>query len=112
MEKTTTDVARRFHTIRVEDLKVRAMTRAARGTREHPGTRAAQKRGLNRQMSRQGWGLLVARLKHKAKGGWNSSQQRIRRNDAPTAGTSRRKTARAKRFSSASPAPRGRATPT
>ncbi len=68
VEKTTTDVARRFETIRVEDLKVRAMTRSARGTREHPGTRVAQKRGLNRQISRQGWGLLVARLKHKAAG--------------------------------------------
>ena len=68
VEKTTTDVARRFDTIRVEDLKVRAMTRSARGTREHPGTRVAQKRGLNRQISRQGWGLLVARLKHKAAG--------------------------------------------
>ena len=68
VEKTTTDVARRFDTIRVEDLKVRAMTRSARGTRESPGSRVAQKRGLNRQISRQGWGLLVARLQHKAPG--------------------------------------------
>ncbi len=44
------------------------MTRSARGTREHPGTRVAQKRRLNRQISRQGWGLLVTRLKHKASG--------------------------------------------
>jgi transposase len=28
----------------------------------------AQKRGLNREIHRQGWGLLVARLKHKARG--------------------------------------------
>jgi putative transposase len=68
VEKTTTDLARRFDTIRVEDLKVRAMTRSARGTRECPGTNVAQKRGLNREISRQGWGLLVARLKHKAPG--------------------------------------------
>ncbi|MGA9359833.1 MAG: transposase [Mycobacterium sp.] len=68
VEKVTTDVARRFDTIRVEDLKVRAMTRSARGTREHPGTRVAQKRGLNREISRQGWGVLVARLQHKAAG--------------------------------------------
>jgi putative transposase len=65
---TTATGARRFDTIRVEDLKVRAMTRSARGTREQPGTCVAQKRGLNRQISRQGWGLLVARLKHKAAG--------------------------------------------
>jgi putative transposase len=68
VEKTSTEVARRFDTIRVEDLKVRAMTRSARGTRECPGTHVAQKRGLNREISRQGWGLLVARLKHKARG--------------------------------------------
>jgi putative transposase len=68
VEKTSTDVARRFYTIRVEDLLVRAMTRSARGTRECPGTYVAQKRGLNRDIHRQGWGLLVTRLKHKAAG--------------------------------------------
>jgi putative transposase len=68
VEKTTTDLARGFDTIRVEDLKVRAMTRSARGSRECPGTNVAQKRSLNREISRQGWGLLVARLKHKALG--------------------------------------------
>ena len=68
VEKTTTDLARRFDTIRVEDFNVRAMTRSARGTRECPGTNVAQKRGLNREISRQGWGMLVTRLKHKAQG--------------------------------------------
>jgi putative transposase len=68
VEKTTTDVARRFDTIRVEDLNLRAMTRSARGTVECPGVNVAQKRGLNREIHRQGWGLLVARLKHKAAG--------------------------------------------
>jgi len=68
VEKTTTDLARRFDTIRVEELDVRAMTRSARGTVEHPGVGVAQKRGLNRAISRQGWGQLVARLNHKAAG--------------------------------------------
>jgi putative transposase len=68
VEKTTTNLARRFDTIRVEDLHVRAMTRSACGTRECPGTNVAQKRGLNREIHRQGWGLLVTRLKHKALG--------------------------------------------
>ena len=68
VEKTTTDLARRFDVIRVEDLDVRAMTRSARGTVEQPGTRVAQKRGLNRAISRSGWGQLVARLQHKAFG--------------------------------------------
>jgi putative transposase len=68
VEKATTDLARRFDVIRVEDLKVRAMTRSARGTIEHPGTGVAQKRGLNRAISRSGWGRLVERLQHKAFG--------------------------------------------
>jgi putative transposase len=66
VEKITTDLARRFDTIRVEDLDLRAMTRSARGTRDQPGVRVAQKRGLNRAISGQGWGRLFARLDHKA----------------------------------------------
>ncbi|WP_078058454.1 RNA-guided endonuclease InsQ/TnpB family protein [Mycolicibacter icosiumassiliensis] len=68
VEKTTTDLARRFDTIRVEKLDVRAMTRSARGTVDKPGTRVAQKRALNREISRQGWGQLVIRLSNKAGG--------------------------------------------
>jgi putative transposase len=66
IEKTTTDVARRFDTIRVEALDVRAMTRSARGTIEQPGVRVSQKRGLNRAISCSGWGQLVTRLQDKA----------------------------------------------
>lgn len=68
VEKTTTDIARRFDTIRIEALDVPAMTRSARGTIEQPGERVAQKRGLNRAINRSGWGLLAARLQHKASG--------------------------------------------
>jgi len=68
VEKTTTDIARRFDTIRIEALDVRAMTRSARGTVAQPGQRLAQKRGLNRSISRSGWGLLAARVQHKAFG--------------------------------------------
>jgi putative transposase len=68
IEKTTTDLARRFDVIRVEKLDVRAMTRSARGTVEQPGAGVAQKRGLNRAISRSGWGMLVTRLQYKAFG--------------------------------------------
>ncbi|MGH3532136.1 MAG: RNA-guided endonuclease InsQ/TnpB family protein [Mycobacterium sp.] len=68
VEKTTTDLARRFDTIRVEDLDVRAMTRSARRTADQPGVAVAQKRGLNRAIRHQAWGRLVARLDHKAAG--------------------------------------------
>jgi putative transposase len=68
VEKSTTGLARRFEVIRVEALDVRAMIRSARGTVEQPGVRVAQKRGLNRAISRSGWGQLVTRLQHKAFG--------------------------------------------
>jgi putative transposase len=68
VEKTTTDLARRFDTIRVEALDVRAMTRSAHGTLDQPGVQVAQKRGLNRAIRHQAWGQLVARLNQKAAG--------------------------------------------
>jgi putative transposase len=68
VEKATTDLARRFDAIRVEELDVRGMTRSARGTVERPGVGVAQKRGLNRAISGSGWGQLVTRLQHKAFG--------------------------------------------
>jgi putative transposase len=67
-EKTTTDVVRRFDVIKVEDLRVRNMTRSAKGTREKPGRKVRQKAGLNRGILRSGWGLLVRRLEQKAPG--------------------------------------------
>jgi putative transposase len=47
-EQTSTDLARRFDLIRVDDLKITNMTRAATGTRENPGRGVQQKAGLNR----------------------------------------------------------------
>jgi putative transposase len=68
VEKATTDIARRFGTIRIEALDIVAITRSARGTVLQPGKRVAHKRGLNRGIRRSGWGLLAARLQHKACG--------------------------------------------
>jgi putative transposase len=68
VEKTSTDLARRFDVIRVENLNVKAMTRSARGTIEKPGRDVAQKAGLNRGILKSGWGQLVTRLEQKAPG--------------------------------------------
>ena len=67
-EKASTDIARRFDVIRVEDLQIRNMTRSAKGTRENPGRNVRQKTGLNRGILASGWGLLVRRLEDKAPG--------------------------------------------
>ena len=67
-EKASTDIARRFDVIRVEDLQIKNMTRLARGTQENPGRNVGQKAGLNRGILGSGWGLLVSRLEDKAPG--------------------------------------------
>jgi transposase len=67
-EKTSTNLARRFDIIRVEDLKIASMTRSARGTTAGPGSNVRAKAGLNRAILDNGWGLLVRRLEDKAPG--------------------------------------------
>jgi putative transposase len=47
-EQKTTDIARRFDLIKVEDLKIKNMTRSAKGSRENPGRNVRAKSGLNR----------------------------------------------------------------
>jgi len=67
-EQASTRIARHFDLIRLEDLQIKNMTRSARGTSVDPGRRVRQKAGLNRQILRSGWGLLVRRLEDKAPG--------------------------------------------
>jgi putative transposase len=67
-EKASTAIVRRFDLIRVEDLQIRNMTRSARGTARNPGRNVRAKSGLNREILRSGWGLLVRRLEDKAPG--------------------------------------------
>ena len=67
-EKASTDIARRFDMIRVEDLRIRSMTRSAKGIAGAPGQNVRQKAGLNREILRSGWGLLARRLEDKAPG--------------------------------------------
>jgi putative transposase len=68
VEKTSTDLARRFDVIRVEDMKIPNMVRSARGAVEMPGTNVQAKAGLNRSIHAAGWGRLVTRLEDKAPG--------------------------------------------
>ena len=74
VEKTSTDLARRFDVIRVEDLRIAQMARRPKPKPdpERPGAympnRRRAKAGLNRGILANGWGDLVARLEHKAPG--------------------------------------------
>ena len=67
-EKLSTDLARRFDVIRVEDLRITNMTRSAKGTVTEPGCNVRAKAGLNREILISGWGILIRRLEDKAPG--------------------------------------------
>lgn len=74
VEKTSTDLARRYDVIRVEDLRVARMTRrpkprhdAARPDQYRPNGRRAKAK-LNRGILANGWANLVTRLEQKSPG--------------------------------------------
>src|SRR5271157_5337914 len=67
-EKVSTSLAQQFDVIRFEDLRIKNMTRSAKGTAGNPGRNVAAKSGLNRAILAQGWGLLVRRTQDKAPG--------------------------------------------
>jgi putative transposase len=111
VEKTSTDLARGFDVIRVENLNIKGMTRSARGTVQKPGRNVAQKTGLNRGILKSGWGPLVTRLEQKASGRVEKVKLRTRRRPVTPASMLPRRVARAKRPSCAWLAGTGR-TPT
>ena len=55
-----------YSTIVIEDLNVKGMMRSAKGSVERPGTRVAQKSGLNRSIADAAWGRFVTYLAYKA----------------------------------------------
>ena len=63
--KATIDLARRFGTVVLEDLKVANMTASASGTLESPGRHVRQKAGLNRSILNQAWYFFEATLAYK-----------------------------------------------
>lgn len=68
VEKISTDLARGFDVIAIEDLKIGNMIRSARGAIDNPGTKVSAKAGLNRVILAAGWGRLARRLEDKACG--------------------------------------------
>ncbi len=65
LHKTSTMIGETQAIVYVEDLKIRNMTRSARGTRETPGRNVRQKAGLNRSLLSQGWGTFLSLLEYK-----------------------------------------------
>ena len=59
-------LADRAHTVVMEDLNTKAMTRSAKGTVEEPGKNVKQKSGLNRGILKSNWGRTERMLDYKA----------------------------------------------
>ena len=58
-------LADQAHTVVVEDLQTRYMTKSARGTPDNPGSHVQAKAGLNRRILASNWGQLAQRLRYK-----------------------------------------------
>lgn len=62
----TARISDTYDHIVIEDLHTRSMTATAQGSTETPGTKVAQKRGLNRSIQRIGWHEMERQLTYKA----------------------------------------------
>lgn len=60
------DLVSNYRGIAVEDLRIRNMTRSARGTINDPGVNVSAKQALNDQIIQQGWGAFLHILRYKA----------------------------------------------
>jgi putative transposase len=65
LHKTTTDLAKSHGIVVVEDLRIRNLTRSARGTIERPGSNVGAKAGLNRSILGMAWGKAELMLDYK-----------------------------------------------
>lgn len=65
LHKISSDLARNYRVVVLEDLRIQNMTASARGTVEAPGRNIAQKAGLNRAILDKGWGELDRQLAYK-----------------------------------------------
>ena len=65
LHKVSHSITSRFNILLVEDLKLKNMTKSAKGTLENKGKNVKQKSGLNRSMLDSGLGILLNQLKYK-----------------------------------------------
>ena len=66
LHKVSRSLVDRYDLIAVEDLRLRSMTRSAKGTVEEPGRNVRAKAGLNRRLLDAGLSMLVMLIREKA----------------------------------------------
>ncbi len=67
LHKSTTQLAKNHSLIVLEDLKIKNMSKSAKGTIENPGKNVKAKSGLNRAILDQGWYTFFVFLSYKSK---------------------------------------------
>ena len=67
LHKESTRIAKANSIVYMEDLKIRNMSKSAKGTAEEPGKNVSAKSGLNRSMLDCGWGSFGTMLEYKTK---------------------------------------------
>ncbi len=78
LHKISRRIVDRYDFIAVENLRLRLMTRSAKGTMEKPGRKVRGKAGLNRRLLDAGLAMLVTLIREKAE----SAARRVERVDA------------------------------
>ena len=69
LHKASSYVAHNHGHVVLEDLKIKKMSKSAKGSLDSPGKYVKQKSGLNREILFQGWGIFANQLNYKLR--WN-----------------------------------------
>jgi len=69
LHKVSTEICENQAMIVLEDLRVKNMSKSAKGNSEKHGKKVAQKEGLNKAILDQGWSMFATMLEYKQ--GWN-----------------------------------------
>lgn len=72
LHKISTKLAKNHGLVTLEDLKIKNMSKSAKGDAENHGKNVKAKSGLNREILFQGWGIFAEMLKYKCH--WNGSK--------------------------------------
>lgn len=69
LHKISTEISENQAVIVIEDLKIKNMSKSAKGNSDKPGKNVKAKSGLNKSILDQGWGMFVDMLNYKQD--WN-----------------------------------------